>query len=131
VDGLSGTAESKHRLRIVLETLMGDLTVEEACVELGVSEARFHELRQQALAGALSGLEPKRPGRPRQVVEPVETPREQQLRQEVDQLRVELQAARVRTEVALVMPHLLRDGEGKKKATSAKARRRKRGRRRR
>lgn len=123
VERLSGPAETKQRLRTILETLSGTCTVAEACARLDVSEARFHQLRQLALEGALAGLEPGLPGRPRPVdaAEPAEL---DALRRQVSDLEIDLQAARVRTEIALTMPHLLLDAPGRKKnVTQAKARR--------
>jgi len=117
---LEGPEELKRRLRVILQTLTGERTVLEACRELGVGQARFHELRQQVLQGALDGIAPGRPGRPRKV-ETEEGGRVRELEDELDEMKVDLQAARVRTEIALTMPHLLR--ERKKKGAKAKARR--------
>jgi hypothetical protein len=124
VERLRGTAEEKQRLRLVLETLSGERSVREASELLGLSEARFHQLRQAALEGALAGLAPSPVGRPPKV-EPEESSRVDELEREVRDLRIDLQAARVRTEIALTMPHLLRDREGpsKKNRRRAKARR--------
>ena len=113
VERLDGAEPSKQRLRVILEALRGDKTVREACTELGVSEARFHVLRRQALQAALEGLEPARAGRP--AAGPTEHSVEEfeQLQEENLRLKTELYAARVRTEIALTMPHLLRRGEAK------------------
>jgi transposase len=125
VDGLEGPDELKTRLRVILATLTGELTVQEAAHQLGVSEARFHELRRESLQGALDGIAPGRPGRPRKKEEPVERLRVAELEREVDELKVDLQAARVRTEIALTMPYLLRGGKKNESRTKAKRRRRK------
>ena len=55
VDRLDGPEELKWRLRVLLDTLAGRVSVAQACEELGVSESRLHELRRQALVGALAG----------------------------------------------------------------------------
>jgi transposase-like protein len=125
VDRLEGPDRLKERLRMILATLTGERTVQEAAHELGVSEARFHELRRQSLQGALEGIAPGRPGRPRKE-EPIEASRVRELEREVDDLKVDLQAARVRTEIALTMPHLLRDGKKNESRAKVKRRRRKR-----
>lgn len=122
VDRLAGPDRSKRRLRVILQTLTGERTVDEACEELGVSEARFHVLRRRALEGALAGLTPGRPGRPSK---PPPTPpsRVEQLEQELDEVRTQLWAAEIREEIALTMPHLLRHG---KKSRSRPEKRKKR-----
>jgi transposase-like protein len=125
VDKLEGSEAAKHRLRVVLETLQGDRTVEEACRELGLSESGFYKLRSRTLEGALQSLEPRRVGRPAKEVSP-EQERVDALKAEVFQLKMDLQASRIREEIALVMPHLLKDkaSKSKKKARRKKGRRR-------
>lgn len=110
VDRLDGPDDLKHRLKVVLETIVGTLSIEAACESLQVSASRLHEMRQEALVGALGALMPKPPGRPAKPV--TETTREQELQARVEELEEDLQAAYVRTELALAMPHLFR---GKKK----------------
>lgn len=70
VDGLAGDAEDKRRLRVMLETINGTRTVDHACAQLNVSRTRFFQLRDQALEGALSGLEREKPGRKPKQEEP-------------------------------------------------------------
>jgi transposase-like protein len=106
VDRLEGPEELKRRLRVLLETIVGGVSVAQACEELGVSESRLHELRREALVGALGSLMPKPAGRPITAKTPSE--REKELEARIDELEVELQAALVRTELALAMPHLFR-----------------------
>jgi len=107
VDRLDASADAKRRLRLILETIAGARAVPEACDALGVTEARFHELREQALAGALQSLEPKPLGRPPKRPSP-EDPRLAELEAEVRELRLEVRAAQVREEIAAVMPHVLK-----------------------
>jgi transposase len=125
VDPLDGSDADKTRLRVVLETVAGERSVKEACERLGVSEARFHVLRRQALQAALDGLAPGAPGRPRKRDKP-DSDRVRELEQEVSGLKVDLQAALVRTEIALTMPHLLRETLSKKNTTPKKRRRKRR-----
>ena len=126
VDSLKGNEKDKERLRVILETITGEKEVQQACEELGVGEARLHELRRQVLQGALDGLAPGRPGRPRKE-QPAAPDRAQELEQQIRDLELELQFERVRTEIAMTMPHVLRD---KKKEQPAKMQRRKKKRRR-
>jgi transposase-like protein len=131
VDSLEGDATSKERLKAILETLSGELSVPEACERLGVSETRFHELRQSALEAMLQGIEPRPPGRPRK--EPEEDEEVAYLKARLAWLEEELQISRVRTEIALVNPKLLRDpipypppSRPEKRGSSAKGSKRRR-----
>jgi transposase-like protein len=101
----------KWRLRVLLETIVGSISVAQACEELGISESRLHELRREALVGALQALMPKPSGRPANPEGP--PPHEQELVARIQELEVDLQAALVRTELALAMPQLFR-ARGKK-----------------
>lgn len=107
VEGLEGGEAEKHRLRIVLETLSGERSVEQACAELGVSVSRFHELRREALQAALDGLAPSPSGRPKPVDPSADHERLRALEQENRELKIELRASYARTEIALAMPHVL------------------------
>ena len=115
---LSGPKELKERLRILLATLTGEMSVHEACATLGVGPSRLHEMRREALQGALEGLEPHRSGRPRSSKQ-IKTDRESELEQTVRDLERDLQSSLVRTEIALAMPHLFKDA-AKKNSTRQK-----------
>jgi hypothetical protein len=117
VDRLEGPEELKRRLKVLLATLDGSKSVPEACEELQVSESRLHELRKEALEGALQALQPKPSGRPSKPE--AATPRERELQAQVAALEEDLQAAYVRTELALAMPHLFK---GKKNLRIRKSR---------
>ena len=107
VERLDGPEDLKERLRVLLDTLAGRVSVAQACEELGVSESRLHELRRQALIGALGALMPKPAGRP--ATAETSTAREKELEGRIEELEVDLQAALVRTELALAMPELFRN----------------------
>lgn len=123
IDSLSGDPESKKRLKVIITTLHGEMSIPEACTQLSLSESRFHEIRQRVLAGMLEGLEPRPPGRP---PNPVESEEVGALKRRIDFLREELQIARLRTEIAMWKPSLLRDPvrSPEKKGSSAKGLRR-------
>ena len=114
VDRLLGPESSKQRLRVILASLTGVMTVEQACHELGVGEARFHVLRREALEGALSALGPRRTGRPPAPEPSAEERQLAELQQEIDHLKLDLYASRVREKLALTMPHVLHDPGGSK-----------------
>jgi transposase-like protein len=118
VDRLEGPEESKQRLRVILTTLTGELSMAEACRELGISETRLLQLRQRALEGALAALVPGPPGRPSKEI-PVDPEREAQLAAQVRDLEHEVVVEQVRAEIALTAPELL------KRAAKKNARRRK------
>jgi len=120
VDRLDGPEDLKRRLRVLLDTLSGRVSVAQACEELGVSESRLHELRREALEGALGALMPKPAGRP--ATAETTTEREKELEGRIQELEVDLQAALVRTELALAMPELFRSKKNpgrRKKQTTA------------
>jgi transposase-like protein len=113
VDNLPAPEPDKQRLRVILQTLSGELSIAQACEQLDVSETRFHDLRRQALEGALGALAPKSAGRP--VSKEPEPQEVHTLREQVKDLEFELQTARVKTELAIAMPHVLREKQVKKK----------------
>src|SRR5262245_59115412 len=120
VEKLEGPEELKARLRVLLQTVTGELTTMEACARLGVGAARLHEMRREALEGALAALAPGRPGRPRK--EEPRPSREAELESEVKELKLALDAALTRTELAVAMPHLYLRGAKKNSKPRKRAR---------
>jgi hypothetical protein len=106
VDRLEGSPQAKHRLRIILRTFSGEITALQACQELGIGETRFHDLRNEVLQYTLQALEPKPVGRPPLQVGPQDA-QVAQLQQDVEDLRISLQAAQIRQELAAAMPHAI------------------------
>jgi transposase-like protein len=103
VEHLEGSDKAKERARIILETMMGKWRVQEACERLDICEQRFRQLRDDFLQGGLERLEGQPAGRPRRAPEPEETVA---LRQQLEALQGELQAAQVREEIALALPQV-------------------------
>ena len=103
VHRLEGSERAKQRLEAILETIAGQLTIDEACQRLGIKPAMFHELRTEVLEASLARLEPRPLGRPQQ-----QTPAEElkcvELERRVEELESELKIAAVREEIARVMP---------------------------
>lgn len=126
VDHLAGSEQAKERLKVVLETLAGTCRVQEACRRLGISEPRFHQLRQQMLTAALERLEPQPAGRK----PAAQTPEQTRLRALADELLakdLELRAAQARAEIAVTLPRLAEEpAEPEKKTTPPPAARRRR-----
>jgi hypothetical protein len=125
VDRLEGSEELKQRLRVVLETLTGDLTIADACAELGIGESRFHDLRKLALEGALEAMSPGYTGRPRK-----DRPSPEQIdemRQTIRNLELELRKEQAKTEVKQIIGNKkpsMSDEIFKRGAPAAKVRRR-------
>ena len=117
VESLEGDASTKARLRTVLETITEAISVEEACERLGVSPARFHELRREALEGAMKALEPRAPGRPPL---PRPDPEVEALRATNHEHTRALEAANIRADIAIAMPRLLRPLPEEKKGSPPK-----------
>jgi hypothetical protein len=82
-----------------------------------VGETRFADLRRGALEAALASLAPGMPGRPRKR-ELDDSARVAALERERNQLLFQARADEVRAYIGLVMPHLLLDRGGGKKATA-------------
>jgi hypothetical protein len=107
---LSGSAQAKERLQTVLETLAGTCRVQEACARLGISEPRFHQLRERVLEAALGELEARPRGRPPRTLSAAEAELAKLQQQLADQ-EVELRAAQVREEISLVLPRARQDAK--------------------
>jgi len=102
---MPGSATAKLRVKLILETMTGKCRLREACRRLGISEQRFHQLREEMMTAAVDALEPGQAGRPARVPSPAE---EQvvALEQQLQAKEVELCAAKAREEIALVMPEI-------------------------
>jgi hypothetical protein len=107
IDKLTGSPQSKERLKAILDTLNGAARLQEVCDELDLGYTRFHQLRETALQAALRALEPRPPGRPSRQAS-CETEEVRLLQQRVAELTQALQVAEIREELALVLPRLNR-----------------------
>jgi Helix-turn-helix domain len=121
VESLPGSEQAKQRLRVILETMTGAYGVAEACRRLDISEQRFYQLRAELLQAAIERLEPRPAGRPRQDAEAGIDVGALQAR--VTELETELQAAQLRQEIAVAMPHLVQEPAGTEKKTTARPKR--------
>ena len=98
--------ETRRRLKVIMQTMSGDLRVHEACAILGITPQRFHQMREQALQGAADVLKPRPKGRPRRR-RSSEQQQVEQLQQELGDAKVELCAAQARVEIATLLPRVL------------------------
>ena len=116
VHRLQGPRPAKQRLEVILQTLTGKLGVKQGAAQLGMSPQQLHLLRDQSLQGALDALAPRPVGRPRR------TPAAAQevidaLQRDNARLQRDLDASRVREQVALLLSG--QRGRGEKKTGAA------------
>src|SRR5262245_20880246 len=105
IDKLDAALEEKERLKAILDTMYGDKRLLEACVELGIHETRFHQLRETALQAALVAIARRPAGRPSRSAA-IDAAYVRSLEQRVEDLELALQEAQVREEIALVLPRV-------------------------
>jgi len=106
---VAGSDEARRRARVILQTMTGELRVQEACALLDISEQRFEAIRAEAITGAVASLEPKPVGRPPRPVESADATEVARLREHIAELEAELHAAAVRLELAQALPRVGRD----------------------
>lgn len=116
VTDMDGSETARARLQQIVRALAGQTSVPEACAALDIGESRFHQLREEALQGALAALEPRPSGRPARPAEPGAA-RIAALEQELRERERELQAYRIRLELAEALPGLRRSDATVKKTT--------------
>src|SRR5262249_30061774 len=112
---LQGSAASKKRAEIILRTVAGQLSVAEASARVGITPQRLPGLREEGWQALGDQLEPRPLGRPRKEPGP-----EEALDAEAEGLRQELEAARLREEIALLLPGRQAGTAAQKKGRRAK-----------
>ena len=106
VNSLNGDEESKLRLKVILETIAGKITVIEACDKLNICESRFHKIRSEILQNSLDLLQPKPKGRPSLEYDE-KTEKIKELTKELRETKLENKVLQVKSELAVLAPHLL------------------------
>lgn len=124
VHHLDGSERAKRRLEVILATISGQMTVDEACNRLAIKPSRFYKMRNEVLEASLEYLEPRPMGRPAHV-ETAEEARCTELQQQVEQLQTELKLSQVREELARTMPHMAEERTAQKKTRHTKKARKK------
>jgi hypothetical protein len=119
---LAGSRRARQRLDLMLQTLKGECTIPQAATTLGIARSRFFGQRQAMLQAALESLEPKRRGRPPLVVSD-EQRQIAELQAQVQALKIDLQAAQIREQLALLLPHVLTRNKERRKKNAAPGRR--------
>jgi len=107
IDLLEGPSEERTRLKTILERLGGQRSVDDACAVLGIGRAYYYVLENKVLQGALGALLPRPIGRPPEE-KPGEPPEMLELREQVRELGLALEASRVREELWATMPDVAR-----------------------
>lgn len=103
IGGLKSGPGAKERLLVILGTLGSTVPISEACRRLGLSRTLFQRLRRATLAAALEAVEPRPRGRPVREV-PRHERRITELEKKIAVLEEDLAFARVREELALLVP---------------------------
>jgi hypothetical protein len=116
VHKLQGSPLAKERLEVILETLAGTTRVVDACTRLGISEPRYHQLKDVVLQSALAALEPRPVGRPAQTPSPAEQ-QVQELQQQLQDQDLALRAAQARAEIAVTLPRVVQEPATPQKKT--------------
>jgi hypothetical protein len=124
IDSLEGSDQARNWMRWILDTNAGRATVVEAASDLGVSPQYFQKRRLQALAAALTSLEPQPLGRP--AVQPTVDERIAEIKAEHDRqakdLEIRLRISQLREELLAGglghrLTNLSRKGQEKKRPT--------------
>lgn len=123
VDKLDADESTKERIRAILQTISGDVSVKDAAERLGIGVSRFHELRDSFLEGGASGLAPGQKGRPAHEEDPKDHEIEV-LKNRIQELEIDVETTRLREQIALSMPHLVegRDSNASEKIEAEKKR---------
>lgn len=103
VENCDGSAQSKRRAKVVLQTITGEISVIEGMQKLRVQRPYFASMRSRALQGLVEALEPGRPG-PKPKHDAETDQRVAELSSKVAQLERELQLERARAELAPLLP---------------------------
>jgi transposase-like protein len=97
LETMTGNSEAKRRVRVILATLNGEMTVKAACAELGIHATQFGNLRTKMLQGAIDAMEPQAIGRP--MLSAPEPANVDELEQEIVDLELENTMLQAKLEV--------------------------------
>lgn len=105
MDEIPGNRESKRRAKLILQTITGELSVDEACALMGVGPTQFANLRTQGLKAMADSFDPKPVGRPAKVeMSPSDSAAQKRvaaLERENRLLRAQVELAALRREASL------------------------------
>ncbi len=119
VDTLTGSEVAHLRVRLSHQTLSGEVSVEDAAAQLGVSVQRFHDIRAEVYRGALAAAEPKPLGRPAS-----EPTLEERIAEACAKRDQQINDLRVRLEISQLREELVATGMDKRLGKTRKKKRR-------
>lgn len=106
VDHLGGSEDARRKMKIILQSVTGELDIETARIQVGVTKRTFHKLRVRAMQAALDSLEPQQRGRPR--TNPQDNEELDRLKKEIEILKHTAHTSQVRQEIALLLPTIMK-----------------------
>lgn len=119
VDTLTGSAHAKARLKLFLQTLANEVSVGEACRQLGICESRFFEQRAAWLHDSIGLLEPRAAGRPRKSEPALSDAEVRAMQQRLQELETRAVVVEVQAELARSLPHVVARAASQKKSLSS------------
>lgn len=96
-----GSEVARKRCAVLMRVMSGDITMEEAAAEVGLSTQRLHELRERMTAMSVTSLEPQAAGRPQAPPPDAKDQRIAELEAELGRAKRDLDCALIRAEIAL------------------------------
>jgi hypothetical protein len=96
-----GSEVARERCTVLMRVISGEMTMDAAATQLGISRQRLHDLRERMASVCVESLEPQSAGRP---AAPAPDPKDQliaELQAELGRTRRDLDCALIRAEIAL------------------------------
>ena len=97
-----GSEVARERCAVLMRVISGEMTMEAAAQELGISRQRLHELRERMAAVLAESLEPQQAGRPSVPAPDAKDQRIAELEAELGRAKRDLDCALIRAEIATV-----------------------------
>jgi transposase-like protein len=100
-------SRSEQRAALILQVRAGQLTVEQAARQLGISRQRYYQLEQRALKAMLTALEDQPKGRPKGESDP----EKETLQSRVTELEEQVQLFQEREELRQMVAEIMKAGK--------------------
>jgi hypothetical protein len=102
IDRQDASEVARERCRVLMRVVSGEMTMETAATQLGISRQRLHALRERMTTVSVASLEPQSSGRPAAPGPDAKDLRIAALEQELGRTKRDLDCAMIRAEIALV-----------------------------